>query len=426
MSDLCWAVVDTNSLLHYRRLDELDLPKILGVPTVGVVVCAAVIRELDKHKGRGRTARIRKRAAGLVRFFAKLSEQGSATEMRENVSATLVAFDPSVDLASLNLRRDLEDDWVLAAARAQADKGEGDVVVITADLGLKLKAEALGLRVCALPEEAKLEEELDKRERELADLQREVAQLKLTQPALKFRFVSGEGVTDVEVKRLAPLAEDAARTAVMQKRKELRPFGAVGEPFNLADFTSLGTTAEQRAQYDSDVEQYLQLYELYVRDSYEFERQKALWVEIRFALENSGRSPAKDIDVVMEWPGDLTIYTADQHPEGPAMPPAPRRPAFGVQLPSFPAPTLPRPLGGVGIPDPVPDETMEVTRGERTRLVIHIRELKHKYYFRTSTVTLAFPSTEEVRSFGIPFMVYAGNVPEPIKGSLHVKASVDT
>ena len=49
MTDMCWAVVDTNSLLHYRRLNEIDLPKILGVREVRVVVCAAVIRELLKQ-----------------------------------------------------------------------------------------------------------------------------------------------------------------------------------------------------------------------------------------------------------------------------------------------------------------------------------------------------------------------------------------
>jgi hypothetical protein len=163
-----------------------------------------------------------------------------------------------------------------------------------------------------------------------------------------------------------------------------------------------------------------------VREKYEFEREQALWAELRFALENSGRAPAEDIDVVMDWPGDLAIYAADRTPEGPQVPPPPRRPAFGIQMPTVSAPVFPTPLTGMPLADPTPEESMEVTRGENARLLIHIRGVKHNYHFRTSPVTLAFASVEEARSFGVPFIVYAGNVPDPVKGTLHVKASVVT
>jgi hypothetical protein len=42
--------LDTNVLLHYRRIDEIDWLSISGTDAVVLLICPIVVRELDHHK----------------------------------------------------------------------------------------------------------------------------------------------------------------------------------------------------------------------------------------------------------------------------------------------------------------------------------------------------------------------------------------
>ncbi|KPJ72399.1 MAG: hypothetical protein AMS14_07805 [Planctomycetes bacterium DG_20] len=58
--------LDTMILLHYRPLDELDLPRIVGTDQVVVVVPRITLRELDRHKNIHTSRRVRRSVDGAA------------------------------------------------------------------------------------------------------------------------------------------------------------------------------------------------------------------------------------------------------------------------------------------------------------------------------------------------------------------------
>lgn len=56
--------IDTNILLHFKPLKEIDWLEVTGAKAVRLVICLEVIKELDKHK---RNTRLQKRAERAIR-----------------------------------------------------------------------------------------------------------------------------------------------------------------------------------------------------------------------------------------------------------------------------------------------------------------------------------------------------------------------
>jgi hypothetical protein len=62
-SRMTFLFVDTNVLLHYRRLEEIDWLTLTASREVTIFLCPAVIRELDRQKVVHPQQKIRRRPA---------------------------------------------------------------------------------------------------------------------------------------------------------------------------------------------------------------------------------------------------------------------------------------------------------------------------------------------------------------------------
>ncbi len=134
-------VLDTNVLLS-------DPGALLAYPDALVVIPETVLVELDKLK----TARIdpdlRFRGREVSRILFELSEQGSLTEgvdLPEGGSLSVVALNESQIPESLSARN--ADDRILAVALQVCAGGCDELVLVTNDLNMLLKAQTLGLKV---------------------------------------------------------------------------------------------------------------------------------------------------------------------------------------------------------------------------------------------------------------------------------------
>ncbi|MGB8369799.1 MAG: PIN domain-containing protein [Verrucomicrobiia bacterium] len=63
---MTYLFVDTNVLLHYRRLEEINWLSLSKSDEVVIVLCPAVIRELDEHKVSHPQNKFRKRAQEII------------------------------------------------------------------------------------------------------------------------------------------------------------------------------------------------------------------------------------------------------------------------------------------------------------------------------------------------------------------------
>lgn len=150
------VVPDTNALLRNPAVE--DLGTAVGSTSYMVHIVTAVLAELDELKDRGRTPDVREKAEKVIRRLKGLRDRGSLAEgvtvagqirlrleHREiNAPSVLSWLDPAAP-----------DDKILAAAlRLQSDHPAGVVVLVTADMNLQNKADAVGLPYAEPPKPA--------------------------------------------------------------------------------------------------------------------------------------------------------------------------------------------------------------------------------------------------------------------------------
>ena len=152
-TDTLRLVPDTNALI--RNPDLASYARTAPSPSFVVHLVPTVLGELDDLKDRGKTQDLRHQAQSVVRRLKGLRDKGNLaagvtltktitaqTEAREvDVRAVLDWLDPTVP-----------DDRLLAAAlRLQSDHAAGSVVLVTSDLNLQNKADAVGVPYMETP-----------------------------------------------------------------------------------------------------------------------------------------------------------------------------------------------------------------------------------------------------------------------------------
>ena len=117
--------VDANVYLHYRSIEEIDLPAILGAENVTVVIPRITLKELDKENSTHPSRKIRDRAH---RALKKIEEWTSGKgEVRCGVLAEFYPKIPTLDYEGYGLSSVWNDDVLLAVT---VGKASGKKVVL--------------------------------------------------------------------------------------------------------------------------------------------------------------------------------------------------------------------------------------------------------------------------------------------------------
>ena len=147
------AVLDTNLLLHYQPPWQIPWPAILGVPAVRLLIPLRVIEELDAKKYSD-SATLRRRARQLLpQLEAKLGDGGKPAALNDAVTIE-VPLEPEPRIRPADADTEILDD-----SREFALLSGQDVIVVTADTAMTIRAQALGLGVARLPAEHRRERE---------------------------------------------------------------------------------------------------------------------------------------------------------------------------------------------------------------------------------------------------------------------------
>lgn len=142
------VMLDTNILLHYQRPDQIPWPEVVKAPVVRVVVPACVLDELDAKKyASGATLGRRARdAIKALRTYADALVPGAAAVIGDNATLEVLADEPG------HSRRASADDEILNRALLLKRVTGLDVRVVTADLGMQLRAATMGIRYHVMPD----------------------------------------------------------------------------------------------------------------------------------------------------------------------------------------------------------------------------------------------------------------------------------
>ena len=132
---------DTNVLLHYPPLSQIDWCSLTASEAVKLVICLQVIHELDEKKN---DSHLSDRAARAIKEISGLSESG----LPARADVTLEVFNREVRLVEFpdTLSPDSKDDRIVHLVKAyQQQHTDEKVAVVTEDYGMKLRCKAHGI-----------------------------------------------------------------------------------------------------------------------------------------------------------------------------------------------------------------------------------------------------------------------------------------
>ena len=176
------AFPDTNIFLHYTFFPEIEWNVLTNVEQITLCICPIILSELDARKYDSGSARVRDRARIVAKRLAELVDSGAP--VRPGVQIEFLSVDPT-EFSAYQLNPKSQDDQFLASViQYKSDKPESDIIVVTNDIGVKLKSKTRGIASFSLPESHLLTEP-DPNEKKINSLEKTVARLQSQRPALK-------------------------------------------------------------------------------------------------------------------------------------------------------------------------------------------------------------------------------------------------
>ncbi|HEX8523310.1 MAG TPA: PIN domain-containing protein [Tepidisphaeraceae bacterium] len=284
---MLYAFVDTNVLIHYHPLGDMDWCDICGVEEVTIVLCLPVLDELDKHKNNLRLAeRASKRVKEVREIKTKRDSKINKNVTLEIYSASMRAteFDDTLDPSNM-------DERIVQLVRKFAQERKADVALITEDIGMSVRADAHQIKVIEPPESQRLPNPMSDEQRQLLAVQREFTELKNRRPKLSITLLEPSFVLRRRKPWDVAALVEQANQLVQKKFERQRP---------------LRTYKAQLDRYLAGVERFCETQNTVADESCRtFELYGTLW--------NEGKAAAKDVTITIDFPDQITGIFYDQH-----------------------------------------------------------------------------------------------------------------
>ena len=378
------------------------------------------------------TRRERTRAKKVLKALKTLRLSTTPVEMRPSVE--IMALDeeaPDNLFVRHRLRPRVNDDRLLASVLAFGEAQSGAaILVLTADMGLSLKAPTRKIAVFVPDERLQRKDEPDEREREIETLRRQIAALQTVQPDVSLTL-EGKKFLKREVRIFGEFSVGKLGSILAEWRTKNPYFGARSDSILMPDrhriplasfigIPGLLSTEEAKKRNDRIDRFYGEYREFLQRWPAQLNAIERC-IKFQFVLENVGTSPAEDVDVLISAHANgKWIEKIPELPKAPAMP-KPRNPFdFGIIPPQM-HPDLPSLL--------LRDESMDgpnLLEDEPHCVRYSVTRVKHHMPYDLPVVYFQFASDQDVRSFTLTYCLVAANIREPKRNDLHVKLGVST
>lgn len=294
-----------------------------------------VVEELDAQKN-GRERAVKSRAADVLRNVDVLLGGGTGpTRIRDHVHLeTWVEPDGHV-------RRDNNDDEILAQARYLSTRPGGPVVVLTGDRNMRTRAQARGLTCLQLPDDLgrPIRDEVEQENRRLKE---ELGKLKDARPKISVSFEGGANhaqlpgapakrLREVLAERGVDMVGRSVEGTVSQAAHEVSAMSRDGS----SDIYALDVSDEDRVKFNESRERWLEQMRAWAEDEQRRATLSRNACPLALVITNSGGATAEDVEVTIaissaEAPGRLRTagaLTPTSRPE------PPRRPSIASIIP---------------------------------------------------------------------------------------------
>lgn len=387
-------LIDTNIILHFRRLDELDWCDLAGVTSCSLIVTPVLMRELERNKVSNPNTKLRQRAREAILWLAKKLGEKSPTRLRKGVTLIFDDQEPLLDFAEHRLSRDIADDHFIASAIDWSKRSGKNVAIATADSGFALKLRSRPVGYLQPGDEWRLPDAIDAERDELKEIKRQLDRERNRRPNLSVQF-EGEGKV-VSVKSEAvepPKSLDDVRA--LYSRMSLGEYAAAD---NRRESEVGIYSSEPVHEYNRALGAFFDEYEIYLSKHRIWAEQEERTIELVFSLANLGSAPASNIDVTLNFPSHVEVIAVEDAPEEPEEPEPPLKPRpnqrivminRAISIPTaFESPSL----RNEGEPN--------ISRDKRSA-DYYFQMLKHQCAYDSEPVLVRFATREQMKPFDI-------------------------
>lgn len=169
-----YLFLDTNIFLHFQNFEQIPWGNLVGDVDFKIIVSDIVAGEIDKHKD-GARGKIQKKAKVLSKLLGDvfLGDKNLSISLGYCMSCP----EKLPDEVRAKFNPSSQDDQILMGILA-SDYPKENVVVVSYDNPILIKAKAHGLCFLRMPDEFLLKEELSEEEKELERYKKEIAAYK--------------------------------------------------------------------------------------------------------------------------------------------------------------------------------------------------------------------------------------------------------
>ena len=424
---ICYFIPDTNIFLHYQTFTEINWLKELGVKEAILLICLSVMRELDHRKFNASDDRIKERARKVLAKLDNVSENNQ--NFRENVRLELIPREPNIDWASEGLNCDVKDDWIIATILCERENYP-NLVLVTADTGLKMKAKFRGIETKKLPDKLLLKSGKDPRQQEIENLRKQLLELQNRMPELYLLLLSNDQygkVADFRIIQPAKLSPEEIEKRLAEIQQKLTYVPPKKNPYPLMPFYG-PPSKEEIQRFKDDVEKYLERLRDFLEEKHNYDDLMSRTIELQFLLLNAGNAPADDIDVFLYFPDGFEMCEEKELPEKPREPAKPIPPRGQTELLVSTFEKFRTPMSeGLKLLSSRPPNTPPSSDGKpfikktnSYEVRYHLEQLKHGMERQFDPVYITFPSFEDAKSFHVDVLIVPANHPK-IQDRIHVK-----
>ena len=444
--------LDTQIFLHYRTIRDIDWCGLCHTENVSIVIAPIVIQELDKKKI-DKDPKIKKRAGRAIREISELTEDlpsGVPAVLRKGVELCYYPNEP-IEFDAHSLDASHPDDRLIATLLSYNKKNPSiDCMLISEDLGLRLKAKARDITLGRMPESAKLTEEPDPNEQRIRELEEENRQLKLGTPRLCLAFSDKSNAAHYSIEvDTSPPSDLALPSQIKQKHPRLsapdrdRRYVAIRSFRNaipvLGDFEKVGNWHERyREKYNENLDKYYAAYVQYYQKESVRRIQERHSIQLDLMLINDGGAPAHDARVIITFPGNLIVNSKNEHPLINYEPSTPQNPldsltaSLGLDTENLEYdPDVRNRIGQTLLTAFAAEPRASAAANENDLIIERDREkdtidvsysvklLQHGLKYHVPTISI-FLSPEILMPFQLTYQIHASNLRTPAQGILHV------
>ena len=316
---------DTNSLLHYPLLKDVDWRKVANAKDVTLVFCMQVIHELDEKKAESRLASRAERAIKEIRTI-----RSAGGSVRDGV--TLRVFNHELQSTEFpsSLSPDSKDDRIVHLVKKYAEAHPGEAIsVYTEDLGMMLRCETHGIAVIEPDKSKRLESPQTDLERKYKEAVTELNAFKSAAPKLNVQVLPGieedtAGAPLVRRLRRVPAPEDVEEAVARERAARQLP--QMDEDLAATLSHVYDVSPEEGHRYRLELERYLTEFRTWVERMNDFKRSLGPFYHFRLEVRNDGGSPGEDVEIIVELPPLFRFILMGGKQKGNMMHAAPKPP----------------------------------------------------------------------------------------------------